>query len=488
MPLYIKLRMRTFLTILFLFCFSFISNAQTWHTMGSGVTGSTMAMPTVAVIYDYNGKIAIGGFFTNSGSIVLNGIGQWDGNLWQPMSTGIFDAILPPGNSGVGHDLLDYHNQLYFTGSFSVAGGINNSDTTHAAKNIAKWDGTAWQPIGGRWGNGFYGGGGVFQIYQNDLFIGGGFNVCLDTFGFHSTTTIAKWNDTTFSAVGQFHSNHPSGDDYVQDLCIYNGKLIAGGYFNSIDGSPYGSYGYVAAYVNDTTWDTLSTGLNNPVYALTVFNNELYAGGLFTATGDGTTAKHVAKWNGTQWLPVGEGLNDTVAVLYVDSLQNKLYAGGTFTQTGLGQPAKHIAEWNGTNWVEVGGGTNGYVQSLFAKDSNLYVGGAFTMAGTTPANRIAVWGNNSVGINEIGKKERKIKLYPNPNNGNMQLDYSLNEGEAGILKIMDVTGKLVASYVLENSKTNIAISEAALQNGVYFYQIIVNGEVVNSDKLVIIKN
>jgi hypothetical protein len=196
----------------------------------------------------------------------------------------------------------------------------------------------------------------------------------------------------------------------------------------------------------------------------------------------------VAKWDGTQWLPVGEGLNDTVVVFAVDSLQNKLYAGGTFTLTGLGQPAKHIAEWNGTNWQEVGGGTNGYVQSLFAKDSNLYVGGGFTQAGGIPANHIVVWGNNSVGINELGKKERKIKLYPNPNNGNMQLDYSLNEGETGIVKIMDVTGKLVATYVLEKDKANIAISEAALKNGVYFYQIIVNGEVIKSDKLVIIKN
>jgi hypothetical protein len=479
--------MRKKITILFLFYFSIISSAQTWHTMGLGVGGTIAAAPTVATIYYYNGKITISGFFKKSGSTILNSVGQWDGNQWQPMDTGIFDVLLS-GDSGIGHDLLEYKNKLYLTGSFTGAGGINESDTNHYAKNITKWDGANWQPIDGRKGDGFYGGGGTFQTYQNDLFIGGGFNVCLDTFGFHSTTTIAKWNDTTFTAVGQFHSNHPSGDDYVQDLCIFNGKLIAGGFFNSINSSPYGSYGYIAAYVSDTTWDTLSTGLNNAVWALTVFNGELYAGGMFTATGNGTPANHIAKWDGTQWLPVGEGLNDTIYTLCVDSLQNKLYAGGAFTQTGLGQPAKHIAEWTGTNWVEVGGGTNLFVHSLFAKDSNLYVGGEFTMVDATPANHIAVWGNNSVGINEIGKKNRKIKLYPNPNNGNMQLDYSLSEGENGIVKIMDVTGKLIITYVLEKDKTNIAISEAALKNGVYFYQIIVNGEVVNSDKLVIIKN
>ncbi len=77
---------------------------------------------------------------------------------------------------------------------------------------------------------------------------------------------------------------------------------------------------------------------------------------------------------GQTWQQVGEGLNDTVLALTVDSLQNKLYAGGGFTQTGLGVPAKHIAEWTGTNWQEVGGGTNRRVFALFSKDSNLYVG------------------------------------------------------------------------------------------------------------------
>jgi hypothetical protein len=83
---------------------------------------------------------------------------------------------------------------------------------------------------------------------------------------------------------------------------------------------------------------------------------------------------------------------------------------------------------------------------------------------------------------------KAVSIYPNPNNGTMQLDYQLSDDETGVVKIMDVTGKLIVTYVLEKDKTNIAISEAALKNGVYFYQIIVNGEVVNSDKLVIIKN
>jgi len=79
-------------------------------------------------------------------------------------------------------------------------------------------------------------------------------------------------------------------------------------------------------------------------------------------------------------------------------------------------------------------------------------------------------------------------IFPNPNNGTMQLNYELWEEEAGVLAIFDVTGKLVFSYLLDNSKTNFTINESELNNGVYLYQIKVNNQIVNSDKLIIIKN
>lgn len=79
-------------------------------------------------------------------------------------------------------------------------------------------------------------------------------------------------------------------------------------------------------------------------------------------------------------------------------------------------------------------------------------------------------------------------IFPNPNNGTMQLNYELSEEETGTLTIFDVAGKLVFSYLLDNSKTNFTINESELNNGVYLYQIKRNNEIVNSDKLIIIKN
>ncbi len=464
--------MRPFLAILFSFCLVFTSKSQTWHTMGAGVTNAAGNANVHSISY-YNSKITIGGYFKSSGSTMLNSISQWDGNNWNALGTGLWHDGTPD-YAGIVSAITYYDSVLYVGGGFVVAGGTSAFDMSHSEGNIAKWDGSQWLPMT-QWGSdGLNSVCTKFQVYHNNLYLGGFFNASTDSSGSYFTQGISKWNDTTFSAIGQFAGNlAPYGYDAAMALCTYNDKLIAGGFFNSVNGSPYGSYGYIASY-NDTTWDSLSSGLNNVVFSLAVYNGELYAGGNFTATGAGVPVNHVAKWNGTQWLPVGEGLNDSVWVLCVDSAQNKLYAGGEFTQTGLGAPAKHIAEWTGTNWQEVGGGTNAFVLSLFAKDSNLYVGGAFTMAGSTPANRIAVWGNNSVGINEPKNTNQFFNIYPNPANNFIDVE---TEFKNYSISVFDNMGKLILRENSNQNKTRINLSP--FSNGIYFIQLQSNGKLVS---------
>ena len=331
--------------------------SQSWNNMNGGFVGdssSTPTIPGVRSIIRFQGKIIATGTFAQAGSTMVNNIAEWDGNQWQPMGVGLWGLSPYPDAQGI--TLIAYHNALFVTGSFDGAGGAFHSDTFHIVRSIAKWDTTDWFKVSPSHFSGFNSIATASIEYHNNLYIGGGFSVAIDTAGIHPAQGIARWNDTVFSACGTLWSNNSSGNFHPRTGVVYNNKLIIGGFFNSINGSAYGTYGYVGAW-DDTNWSTLSTGLNNSVFALTVFNGELYAGGAFTATGSGSPIKYVSKWDGTQWLPVGEGLNDTVITLCVDSLHNKLYAGGSFTQTGLGVSAKHLAEWTGTNWVEVGGGT-----------------------------------------------------------------------------------------------------------------------------------
>jgi hypothetical protein len=79
------------------------------------------------------------------------------------------------------------------------------------------------------------------------------------------------------------------------------------------------------------------------------------------------------------------------------------------------------------------------------------------------------------------------KLYPNPNTGAMTFDYELAETETGVFLIYDMTGRIVAKYSLNKESKSLSIKEEGLQNGLYFYSVIVNGITRKSDKLIIIK-
>ena len=448
--------------------------SQQWYSMGNLDTlGNTNGNKAVNEICFYNNKITIGGNFKKENSSILNGISQWNGTNWEPMGIGVWWQVTIDSSGNGGGGLVEYKNSFYVAGVFTGAGGSHIGDSSHIAGYITKWNGTDWNPLSGAFPpySGFNSSCLALKVYHNNLYAGGYFGGSWDATGAHTTNGISKWNDTIFSAVGQMSGDFPPNYDFpVLDLCVYNNKLIAGGEFTSIDGSAYGTYSGIASW-DDTSWGALGAGFNDAVWALTVFNGELYAGGQFTATRDNLTQlNHIAKWNGTQWSAVGEGLNDTVLTLTVDSLQNKLYAGGAFTQTGLGVSAKHIAEWTGSNWQEVGGGTNNDVYALFAKDSNLYVGGTFTKAGTVQASLIARWGfNTTVGIvDELGIKNEELGIYPNPASTEFTID------TRGIrikeIKITNALGQVIKTI---NNTQTVDITD--ISNGIYFIQIKTDG-------------
>jgi hypothetical protein len=78
-------------------------------------------------------------------------------------------------------------------------------------------------------------------------------------------------------------------------------------------------------------------------------------------------ANYIAKWDGTQWSPLGSGTNGpsvTSLTVFDDGNGPALYAGGTFTTAG-GVPANGIAKRNGSQWSRVGDGvTAGSISKL----------------------------------------------------------------------------------------------------------------------------
>src|SRR5205814_52961 len=99
---------------------------------------------------------------------------------------------------------------------------------------------------------------------SGNLYIGGRFTVVVNALA----TNIAKWNGTTWSALG-------SG--------------LGGGFLP-----------YAPPYVN----------------ALAISGTDLYAGGGFTIAG-GNAASRIARWNGSTWAPLSSGLNSNVLALAI---------------------------------------------------------------------------------------------------------------------------------------------------------------------------
>jgi len=81
-------------------------------------------------------------------------------------------------------------------------------------------------------------------------------------------------------------------------------------------------------------------------------------------------------------------------------------------------------------------------------------------------------------------KDDLIKVFPNPNNGKFFIEYSINEMQTGKFILTDLLGKEIWSTSLNKNKGNVTFNERIPQ-GVYLYQIIVNGEIYSVNKLVI---
>jgi hypothetical protein len=271
-----------------------------------------------------------------------------------------------------------------YAGDLYAGGSFLNSGTTPISK-IAKWNGSAWSSVGG----GITGGNvRSMCVYNNDLYVGGNFGQA----GTSTASRIAKWDGTTWSPVGTWTTGG------VWCMTVYNSELYIGGYFSSAGGVPANN----VAKWNGSGWSALGTGTggttgvnSGTVYSMAVYNGELYVTGNIETAG-GTAVNYVAKWNGTNWSAVGTGLSGgtvnpgwTVGYALIVA-NNELYVGGDFTTAG-GSPANRVAKWNGTSWSAVSTGTNDYVWSLTTAGTDVYAGGNFTSAGASFANYVAQW-------------------------------------------------------------------------------------------------
>lgn len=352
-----------------------------------GASGETMAV--------HGGKLVIGGYFVQAGSLPVTGLVAWNGSAFSTLGSPFLGEVMALGRWGA--DLVA-------------------ADTYGSCE---RWNGTSWSFLGGAFGN-------VFTLgeHAGKLVVGG---------SYAQISTVRASSVATYNGAWSALAAGLGANSTVECIGSWNGQVIVGGRFSGI-GSATGA---IAAW-NGSAFQPLGTGITGfgtTIEAMATFEGDLIVGGAFTNAG-GVAAEKIARWDGAQWSamgagslatvsgiivlddvlyangywsgkqtlgrwngsdfdPLGNSISGGVQILYgLGSYQGDPVTGGSFTSID-GVPAANIARWNGSAWQALGGGTNGAVFAILELNGILYAAGTFSQAGGAPAANIAAWNGSS---------------------------------------------------------------------------------------------
>jgi len=308
----------------------------------------------------YNDELIAGGWFTESGGTIVNGIARWDGVTWSPLESGVIADF--PQWAEV-WSLIVFENDLFAGGHFSEAGG-------QGASNVARWDGQHWYSTGGIDVGSQFSTGAVtaFSVWDGALFAGADISPPSGPrYG-----RVLRWDGHLWvplgDALGRIHS-----------LAVYHDMLIAGGE------QPLS--GHVSTW-DGATWTQLGGDFKQwPPRFLTVFKDEIIAGGGFSEAGD-APARGIARWDGNTWRNLGN-LPDYEPYL-LGSFKGELVGAGTFAPA-IGPIFQGVGRWDGTAWHPMGEPMLGQVSAFAEFNGELVVAGEYLFYDKKRRENILRW-------------------------------------------------------------------------------------------------
>jgi len=350
-------------------------NGTFWSQIGAGIAGP------VKVLAKFNNQIYAGGSFAhaNGNATIVFGITRWNGSFWEPVGSngiGVISTHVSPRVTS----MRVFNNRLYIGGLFDFAGGV-------PCNNIASFDGTTFQPLDAGVGPPQAD---VFAMteHQGSLLAAGAFNLA----GGQASQPVARWTGSQWSQLESL----PNGP--VACMTISNGTLVAAGGFDFATAPGTIAHNAVGYTTTGTVGPFVapggSTGTNGPVLAACpqspspLLPQTTILAGQFTAA-YGIAARNIVRLNQlSNPTALGEGLNN--AVRTVGIYNNTLYAGGDFTASGA-VPVNRIARFVGSAWQDIGGIAGGSTLAMAVYNGKLYVGGDFTSAGGLSTGGLARW-------------------------------------------------------------------------------------------------
>ncbi|HLU67843.1 MAG TPA: hypothetical protein VKZ63_16275, partial [Kofleriaceae bacterium] len=187
-------------------------NGEIWIDDGSGLRSIGAFDGQVRTLAWYGGRLWVAGTFAMEDATII-GLAAWDGTGWSAAPGGPID--------GFAFELLRDGDELLVGGEFTTVGGVE-------AAAVAAYDGAAWRALdlpGAR----------VYALVRGEdgeLYAGGALGALEP-----GTGGIARWDGSAWQPVGGGLAMY-GWPGVVTDLVALDGSVHATGCFNSAGGAP----------------------------------------------------------------------------------------------------------------------------------------------------------------------------------------------------------------------------------------------------------
>ncbi len=370
--------------------------AQTWQT---GTYFGGLNAEVVAVIAEGDGDVLAAGTFTQAFGIPCPGVARFANGQWASVGPAnpafqVTSAVVRANGDVVVGDAFGVVRRFNGT-SWSQLGGTFNAPVLALAESstgvlyaggsfqtgVARLNGASWSSIGSGLAN-------VFTVNELDAQATGGGIVAGGRFDIPGvgTQTIATTDGATWSAFPG--ANPPTG--VVESLEIArNGDIIAAA-------SPAGSTWNISRG-DGTTWTTIATMIDNPVFALLELPDlDILAGGSFT-TVNGIPAPSIARLTTAGWTSLATSFNGPVNSFDVRT-PTRIVVGGDYTMIN-GTVATRIADRTA---ITPGTATQIFPTCFGPGGLNRLISLTTPMIGQVHRSRASNLGPNTVGLEVRG--------------------------------------------------------------------------------------
>lgn len=324
-----------------------------WSPIAPGPNAEVRAM----ILFDDDGPgsnppaLIVAGAFADTGAPASR-IAACNGAMWTPLGLGVngrVNSLTVFDDDGAGAA----PPRLYVAGAFSLAGG-------EPAANLARWDGVAWSAVADTDNEAL-----VIAAVDPDgpgaepitLIAGGWFTGIAGVEAHHIARRVgASWLPVgtgfagPFPVFGQTVTPFDPDGPGPQPTLLY-----VGGFFTNAD--DHVAFGF--ASWDGAMWSPVAGGIGHPSESRAALVHDddgadenperLFVGGNFIPEVGGPGRK-IGAWDGVGWSPLAAGMNLPVNALAVFDDDGAgpdppaLFAGGEFTEVD-GAPVSYFARW-----------------------------------------------------------------------------------------------------------------------------------------------